>query len=90
LPLVFNNSVLIQWGCVNSNKGSEGTLITFPITYIIKYLVYACKMSSHDNTTDMCDCNWSAYCPSDLSSFYFLNRTFNGEMARPVWLSIGY
>lgn len=88
--LDISNSVLIQWGWVNSNKGSEGTLITFPITYIFKYLVYACKMSSHDNVTSMCDCNWSAYCPSDLSSFYFLNRHLNGETARPVWLSIGF
>ena len=86
----ISNTILQQWGWLNINKVSEGTHITFPTTYSSKYLVYACKMSSHDDTTDMCDCNWSAYRPSDLSSFYFLNRTFNGEVARPVWLSIGY
>lgn len=90
MVIEFSNLLTIQYGRVNDLKETEGTLINFPISYSTFYIVYACKRVSLDDYISMCDLNSTAFEYKDLSSFYFLNRSWNGEKARPVWLSIGY
>ena len=82
LLVLFNNSVLIQYG-----KGNGNNFITLPISYKISYSACAIAYFDGSNSTQCCVWNYNV---ATLSKVYFETKADGNWWSWGVcWIAIG-